>query len=413
MAGIRIMGLLGWSSAMQRLYEQIRNAALSEAPVLIHGESGTGKNLTANAIPALGLRREKPFIKMNCSALNDNLLESELFGHKKGSFTGALSDRIGRFEAADGGSILLDEIGDMSSLMQAKLLRVLEEKVVERVGENQGIPVNVRVVSATNRDLPELIRTGLFREDLYYRVNAIPIRTPALRERPDDIPTLLSHFLKKISVVNNKEVRRVSPRAMDILCHYHWPGNVRQLISALEHSETPRHEPRHPLEEAQGPEPGVIRPGGVQSPFFSIQRRKRIPPATKGRMTSQGLTPRSCGRVRGPRNPHASRLLSRAGKISAKNAAPQTIPSMPYKASYEPSPRAPKAVPGQYPRSGQPRPKRKPPTTFAPSTVGSTAMRSTPRPWSAYIPTIPVRTAVSMNFTIVMSRSRRQPTCLS
>lgn len=230
------MGLLGWSSPMQRLYEQIRNAALSEAPVLIYGESGTGKNLTANAIHALGRRREKPFIKMNCSALNENLLESELFGHKKGSFTGALSDRIGRFEAANGGSILLDEIGDMSPLMQAKLLRVLEEKIVERVGENEGIPVNVRVISATNRDLPDLIRGGLFREDLYYRVNAIPIRTPALRERPDDIPTLTSHFLKKISVVNNKDVRRVNPRAMDILCNYQWPGNVRQLISALEHS---------------------------------------------------------------------------------------------------------------------------------------------------------------------------------
>jgi PAS domain S-box-containing protein len=230
------MGLLGWSGPMQRLYEQIRNAALSEAPVLIFGESGTGKNLTANAIHALGRRREKPFIKMNCSALNENLLESELFGHKKGSFTGALSDRIGRFEAADGGSILLDEIGDMSPLMQAKLLRVLEEKVVERVGENEGIPVNVRVISATNRDLPELIRESRFREDLYYRVNAISIRTPTLRERPDDIPTLTSHFLKKISVVNNKDVRRVSPPAMDLLCHYHWPGNVRQLMSALEHS---------------------------------------------------------------------------------------------------------------------------------------------------------------------------------
>ncbi|HWR97402.1 MAG TPA: sigma 54-interacting transcriptional regulator [Candidatus Methanoperedens sp.] len=230
------MGLLGWSSPMQRLYEQIRNAALSEAPVLITGESGTGKNLTANAIHALGRRREKPFVKMNCSALNENLLESELFGHKKGSFTGALSDRVGRFEAADGGSILLDEIGDMSPLMQAKLLRVLEEKVVERVGENEGIPVNVRIISATNRDLPELIREGRFREDLFYRVNAISIRTPALRERPDDIPTLTSHFLKKISVVNNKDVRRVSPRAMDLLCNYRWPGNVRQLMSALEHS---------------------------------------------------------------------------------------------------------------------------------------------------------------------------------
>ncbi|HEY5998355.1 MAG TPA: sigma 54-interacting transcriptional regulator [bacterium] len=230
------MGLLGWSSPMQRLYEQIRNAALSEAPVLITGESGTGKNLTANAIHALGRRREKPFIKLNCSALNENLLESELFGHRRGSFTGALRDRVGRFEAADGGSILLDEIGDMSPLMQAKLLRVLEEKVVERVGENEAIPVDVRIISATNRDLPGLIRAGSFREDLFYRISAIPVRTPALRERADDVPTLTAHFLKKISIVNNKEVRRVSARAMDILCQYRWPGNVRQLISALEHS---------------------------------------------------------------------------------------------------------------------------------------------------------------------------------
>lgn len=230
------MGLLGQSGAMQKLFEQIRNAAGSEAPVLIYGESGTGKNLVANAIHTLSRRKDHPFIKLNCAALNEHLLESELFGHKKGSFTGAMSDRIGRFEAADEGSILLDEIGDMPPLMQAKLLRVLEEKVVERVGENLGIPVNVRVISATNRDLQELIDNGRFREDLYYRVNAIPIRTPSLRERPEDIPTLAAHFLKKISIVNNKEVRRLSPRAMDLLCNYRWPGNVRQLISALEHS---------------------------------------------------------------------------------------------------------------------------------------------------------------------------------
>lgn len=229
------MGLLGQSAVMQKLYELIRNAAGSKAPVLIHGESGTGKNLVANAVHALSRRKEHPFIKMNCAAINEHLLESELFGHKKGSFTGAMSDRVGRFQAADGGSILLDEIGDMPPLMQAKLLRVLEEKVVERVGENIGIPVDVRVISATNRDLPELVGSGQFREDLYYRVNAIPIRTPSLREHPEDIPVLAAHSLKKISIVNNKEVRRINPRAMDLLCHYHWPGNVRQLISVLEH----------------------------------------------------------------------------------------------------------------------------------------------------------------------------------
>ena len=230
------MGLLGQSSPMQRLYEQIRNAAASEAPVLINGESGTGKNLVAKAIHAMSRRRDQPFVQMNCAALNEHLLESELFGHKKGSFTGALTDRIGRFEAADGGSIFLDEIGDMPPLMQAKLLRVLEEKVVERVGENRPIPVNVRVISATNKELPELIGADKFREDLFYRVNSIPIRTPALRERAEDIPPLTSHFLKKIAMVNNKNVRSVTPRAMDILCNYRWPGNVRQLINALEHS---------------------------------------------------------------------------------------------------------------------------------------------------------------------------------
>jgi len=230
------MGLLGRSNPMQHLYEQIRNAALSEAPILIYGEIGTGKSMTARAIHSLGRRREQPFIKMNCSALNEKLLESELFGHKKGLFTGALGDRIGRFAAADGGSILLDGISDISPLMQAKLLRVLEQKSIERVGEQQGISVNVRVISATHRDLPGMIHAGLFREDLYDRLNAIPIRTPTLRERADDIPLLISHFLNKISIINSKDVRRVRPRAMDILCDYPWPGNVRQLISALEHS---------------------------------------------------------------------------------------------------------------------------------------------------------------------------------
>jgi len=230
------MGLLGKSVAMQRLYEQIRNAAGSEAPVLIAGESGTGKNLAARAVHALSRRKEGPFVHLNCGALNEQLLESELFGHRKGSFTGAIDDRKGRFEAASGGSIFLDEIGDMPSLMQVKLLRVLEEKVVERVGENRPVPVDVRLISATNKALEELVSRGDFREDLYYRVNSIVIKTPALRERKEDIPMLSAHYLKKISHVNGKDIRRISPRAMDVLEHYDWPGNVRQLINALEHS---------------------------------------------------------------------------------------------------------------------------------------------------------------------------------
>ncbi len=230
------MGLLGKSPPMQRLFEHIRNAALSEAPVLILGESGSGKNLVAQAIYKLSRRKEGPFIQMNCASLNEQLLESELFGHKKGSFTGAVSDRVGRFEAAHNGVIFLDEIGDMPPAMQVKLLRVLEEKVVERVGDHKPIPVNIRLVSATNKDIPSLLQAGKFREDLLYRINSIVIKVPALRERREDIPLIALHYLRKISAVNNKEIRSISPQAMEVLLDFPWPGNVRRLINALEHS---------------------------------------------------------------------------------------------------------------------------------------------------------------------------------
>jgi len=230
------MGLLGRSTQMQHLYEQIRNAASSEAPALISGESGTGKNLVAKAIHSLSRRKDGPLISMNCASLNEHLLESELFGHRKGSFTGAISDRVGRFEAAHNGTIFLDEIGDMPLTMQAKLLRVLEEKVVERVGEQKPIPVNVRLISATNHDLNKLVAQHKFREDLLYRVNSISIKTPPLRERIEDIPVLASHYLKKIAIVNNKDIRRISPHTLEILENHTWSGNVRQLINVLEHS---------------------------------------------------------------------------------------------------------------------------------------------------------------------------------
>ena len=230
------MGLLGKSVPMQRLYEHIRNAASSEAPVLICGESGSGKNLVARAIHKLSRRKDGPFIQLNCASLNEQLLESELFGHKKGSFTGAVSDRIGRFEAAHEGSIFLDEIGDMPMTMQVKLLGVLEDKVVERVGENKPVPVNVRLISATNKDLGNLLETGRFREDLLYRINSIVINVPPLRERREDIPLIALHYLRKISFANNKEIRNISPQAMEILTDFPWPGNVRRLINALEHS---------------------------------------------------------------------------------------------------------------------------------------------------------------------------------
>jgi PAS domain S-box-containing protein len=230
------MGLLGKSVPMQRLYEHIRNASQSEAPALICGESGAGKNLVAHALHKLSRRKEGPFIQMNCASLNEQLLESELFGHKKGSFTGAVSDRMGRFEASDNGTIILDEIGDMPITMQVKLLRVLEEKVVERVGDHQPIPVDIRLVSATNKDLNSLMHAGTFREDLLYRINSIIIKVPPLRERREDIPLIAFHYLKKISAANNKEIRSISPPAMKIMVNFPWPGNVRRLINALEHS---------------------------------------------------------------------------------------------------------------------------------------------------------------------------------
>ncbi len=230
------MGLLGKSAPMQKLFDQIRNAAASEAPVMICGESGTGKNLVAKAVHALSRRKDGPFIAMNCGALNDHLLESELFGHKKGSFTGAASDRIGRFEAAHEGSIFLDEIGDMPNIMQVKLLRVIEEKVVERVGDHLPVPVNIRLISATNRDLNALVNSDLFREDLLYRINSILIKVPPLRERSEDIPIIAFHYLKKISHINNKNIKHINPEAMEIITSYAWPGNVRQMINALEHS---------------------------------------------------------------------------------------------------------------------------------------------------------------------------------
>jgi len=230
------MGLLGKSIPMQKLYEHIRNAAQSEAPVLILGESGAGKNLVAHALHKLSRRKDGPFIQMNCASLNEQLLESELFGHKKGAFTGAVSDRVGRFEASNNGTIFLDEIGDMPLTMQVKLLRVLEEKVVELVGDHKPIPVDIRLISATNKDLNNLMNTGKFREDLLYRINSIIIKVPPLRERREDIPLIALHYLKKISFVNNKDIRSISPRAMEILINFPWPGNVRRLINALEHS---------------------------------------------------------------------------------------------------------------------------------------------------------------------------------
>ena len=205
------MGIVGRSPAMLRVHEQIKNAARSEAPAIVLGESGTGKELVAAAIHALSRRKDGPFMKVNCAALNEHLLESELFGHRRGAFTGAMRDRQGRFEAASGGTIFLDEIGDMPAAMQAKLLRVLEGKEIERVGENTPVPIDVRLVSATNRSLAALVASGVFREDLLYRVNVIPIVLPPLRDRVEDIPLLVAHFLARIGAANDRGVPAGDP----------------------------------------------------------------------------------------------------------------------------------------------------------------------------------------------------------
>lgn len=228
-------GILGASALMQELFYLINNAAQSDAPVIIFGESGTGKELISKAIHDVGSRKRKPFVKVNCAALTESLLESELFGHVKGAFTGAYQNREGRFEAARGGDIFIDEIGDLPLSTQVKLLRVLEEKVVERVGDHRPIHIDVRIISATNKDLLKLVGQGAFREDLFYRVNVIPITVPPLRERAEDIPILAESFFRRIQLKSDRKIEGISNDAMGAMMNYPWPGNVRELKSAFEY----------------------------------------------------------------------------------------------------------------------------------------------------------------------------------
>jgi Nif-specific regulatory protein len=226
--------IIGNSKAMQTVYDLIAQVSKSNTTVLIRGESGTGKELVANAIHYNSLRANKPFIKINCAALPETVIESELFGHEKGAFTGAVGQRKGRFELANGGTIFLDEIGDLSPTTQIKLLRILQEKEFERVGGTATIKVDVRVIAATNRNLEELVEEGKFRQDLYYRLNVFPIHLPPLRERRTDILLLADYFVEKYSKANHKNIRRISTPAIDMLMSYHWPGNVRELENCIE-----------------------------------------------------------------------------------------------------------------------------------------------------------------------------------
>ena len=229
-------GMVGKSPAMQQLLSEIAMVAPSDATVLIHGDSGTGKELVARALHASSGRSDKPLVTLNCAALNESLLESELFGHEKGAFTGADKRREGRFVEADGGTLFLDEIGDISPMMQVRLLRAIQEREVQRVGSNQTISVDVRLIAATHRDLAEEVKVGRFRQDLYYRLNVVTIETPALRQRREDIPLLADHFRQRFAERNRKAVKGFTPRAMDLLIHYDWPGNIRELENAIERS---------------------------------------------------------------------------------------------------------------------------------------------------------------------------------
>ncbi len=226
--------IIGDSQKMHELFEILVMAAPSDTTILILGESGTGKELIANAIHQNSLRVDKPFIKVNCAALHENLLESELFGHEKGAFTGADTKRLGRFEQADGGTLFLDEIGDMSMVTQTKILRVLQEGEFERVGGEKTIRVDVRIIAATNKDLQEEVKKNNFRLDLFYRLSVIPINIPPLRDRKEDITLLAEHFMKKYAKKNQRLIRKIAPQVIDMFMRYSWPGNIRELENVMQ-----------------------------------------------------------------------------------------------------------------------------------------------------------------------------------
>ena len=227
-------GIIGRSASLQAVLDQVKIVAPIDSTVLILGETGTGKELIARSVHNQSSRRDRPFVRVNCAAIPSGLLESELFGHERGAFTGAIARKIGRFELANGGTIFLDEIGDIPSELQPKLLRVLQEQEFERLGSTQTMRVNVRVVAATSRDLPQMMVEREFRSDLYYRLNVFPVRLPALRERPEDIALLVRHFVDFCAKRMNKQVEHIPTEAMDSLLNYPWPGNVRELQNFIE-----------------------------------------------------------------------------------------------------------------------------------------------------------------------------------
>jgi PAS domain S-box-containing protein len=277
----RLDNIIGRSHAMRRVFSRIEAAAASEATILLQGESGTGKELVAGAIHHHSARNGMPFVAVSCSALSETLLESELFGHVKGAFTGAIRDRAGRFEEADGGTIFLDEIGEISPFIQVRLLRVLQEREIERVGESRKRRIDLRIIAATNLDLADLVRGGGFREDLFYRLKVFPVTLPPLRKRKEDVPFLVSHFIQRQNRKTGKEIQGITQSSMRILMDHTWPGNVRELENAIEHA----------FVLCSGPSIDVFDlPVEVRQVAYRPTARADRPPADRAPLPRGGLT---------------------------------------------------------------------------------------------------------------------------
>lgn len=271
----RLDNIIGKSRAMRDVFRAVEMAAASDATVLVLGESGTGKELIAGAIHYNSDRKSGPMVTVNCSALPETLLESELFGHVKGAFTGAVRARSGRFEEADNGTVFLDEIGELSPLIQVKLLRVLQEKEIERVGESHKRKVNIRIITATHKDLFALVKAGKFREDLYYRLNVFPIRVPPLHRRKDDIPLLVGHFIRRMREQTGKPIMDASTGAMRIFMDYNWPGNVRELENSIEHAFVLCRHDRIEMEDLPGHLRGPGRPAIDPPPRINREQPRK------------------------------------------------------------------------------------------------------------------------------------------
>jgi Nif-specific regulatory protein len=299
-SNLQFPSIIGQSEKIQKVFEAIQRVSRTKANVLLRGESGTGKELVARAIHQFSPRTNKPFVVVNCAALPESLIESELFGHEKGSFTGAVVSRQGRFEQADGGTVFLDEIGDISRLVQVKLLRFLQERKFERVGGKKTMSVDVRIIAATNRNLEGAVAEGQFREDLFYRLNVVPIYLPPLRERKEDIPALMGHFLARFNAENGKRVK-ISAPAMDLIMGYPWPGNVRELENCIERMVVMA-------------ERDVISPEEVPLPYGHLSS---LPAAS---LTSQEDAPPLTESLEELERKRIEQALRKAGNVQAKAA---------------------------------------------------------------------------------------------